>query len=191
MNVLDPSKWVDNYTDYLFSYALFKTRNREEAEDLVQETFLSAYKNRDSFKGNSSEKTWLTSILKNKIIDYYRKEKAGQSLDEYLESTSSSFEESFFSSDEYGTWKKDIGANYFSESPESYLFSKEFQKFLELCLIKLPSRLRSIFVAKYMEEEETDAICKENNITPSNYWVMIFRAKVLLRECLEKKGVLS
>src|SRR6187549_3469283 len=96
MNTTDPSKWVDLYTDYLFSYAFFKTGNREEAEDLVQETFLSAFKSLSGFKGNSTEKTWLTSILKNKIIDYYRKKKSGLSLDEYLATTTDQFESSYF-----------------------------------------------------------------------------------------------
>ena len=191
MNITDPSKWVDLYTDYLFSYALFKTGSKEEAQDLVQETFLSAFKNKDTFKGKSSEKTWLTSILKNKIIDYYRKKKPGMSLDEYVESTSSSFEDSFFKRDDYGHWKNDLGPNYISENPESYLVSKEFQQFLEICLMKLPLRIRNIFTAKYLEDEKAETICKENNITPSNYWVLLFRAKVLLRDCLEKKGVLS
>src|SRR5688572_20288032 len=104
MSQLDPSRWVDNYTDYLFSYAFFKTGSREEAEDLVQETFLSAYKNKEGFRGQSSEKTWLTSILKNKITDYYRKARPMQSMDEYLQATASSFAKNYFSADDYGTW---------------------------------------------------------------------------------------
>jgi RNA polymerase sigma-70 factor (TIGR02943 family) len=189
MELLDPSQWVDKYTDYLYSYAFFKTGKKEEAEDLVQETFLSAFKNKQSFKGNSSEKTWLTRILKNKIIDYYRKTRPEQSLNDYVESTNESFEKKFFTSDEYGHWKMDIDPNYISESPESYLAGKEFRKFLEVCLMKLPQRLRAVFIAKFIDDEKPEDICKENDITSSNYWVMIFRAKVLMRDCLEKKGV--
>jgi len=191
MNTTDPSKWVDLYTDYLFSYALFKTGNREEAEDLVQETFLSAFKNREGFQGNSTEKTWLTSILKNKIIDYYRKKKSGLSLDEYLDTTTQDFDNTYFNVDANHHFNADIGPNYISESPDAYLLTKEFQKFLEICLMKLPMKIRAVFTAKYLDEEKSETICKEYNITPSNYWVLLFRAKVMLRECLEKKGVLS
>jgi RNA polymerase sigma-70 factor (ECF subfamily) len=186
----DPTKWVDLYTDYLYSYAFFKTGNREEAEDLVQDTFLSAFKNLDGFKGNSTEKTWLTSILKNKIIDYYRKKKAGLSLDEYLDSTTGTFNKEYFHGEE-NHWNADIGPNFISESPDAYLLSKEFQKFLEICLMYLPMKIRGVFTAKYLDEEKPEAICKEYQITPSNYWVLLFRAKVMLRDCLEKKGVLS
>ena len=64
--------WVNQYSDALFSWAYYKTSSKETAEDLVQDTFLAAYHKIDSFKGNSQPKTWLFSILNNKIIDYYR-----------------------------------------------------------------------------------------------------------------------
>ncbi len=73
MNNLEPNSWVDNYADYLYRYAQSRVNDSAVAEDLVQETFLSAWKARERFEGRSSEKTWLSSILKNKIIDYYRK----------------------------------------------------------------------------------------------------------------------
>jgi len=186
----DPSKWVDRYTDYLFSYAFFKTGNREDAEDLVQETFLSAFKSLPGFKGNSTEKTWLTSILKNKIIDYYRKKKSGLSLDEYLTATTDQFENSYFTGAERH-FKADIQSNFITESPDAWLLGKEFQKFLEICLMNLPMKIRAVFTAKYLDDEKPETICKEYSITPSNYWVLLYRAKVMLRECLEKKGVLS
>ena len=79
-NRLNYNGWVDNYTDILFSFAFYKTGNREEAEDLVQDTFLSAYKSRETYNGSASEKTWLMAILKNKIIDFYRKPAGSTSL---------------------------------------------------------------------------------------------------------------
>ena len=87
MNTLDTKNWVVNYADYLYSMAYFKVNNQPEAEDLVQETFLSAYKNKDTFKGESAEKTWLTAILNNKIIDYYRKNKFETPFSTYLTET--------------------------------------------------------------------------------------------------------
>lgn len=70
--MLDPKNWISAYGDYLLNHAFFRVRNRELAEDLVQETFISALKSRDTYNGTASERTWLTAILKNKIIDHYR-----------------------------------------------------------------------------------------------------------------------
>ncbi len=190
LHTLDHSNWVDNYADWLFSFAFYKVGKKEDAEDLVQETFLSAYKGRETFNGSATEKTWLTAILKNKIIDYYRKSKVTGNLTDYLNDTEESFEGSFFNADKSGSWNESIRENYFSPAADSYLISKEFQKFLSICLEKMPLKLRSVFLSKYITEEKTADICNEFGITPSNYWIMIFRSKILLRNCLEKKGLL-
>ena len=187
-NTLDYNNWVDNYTDDLYAFAFYKTGKREEAEDLVQETFLSAYKGKDTYNGKASEKTWLMAILKNKIIDYYRKPKITDSFSSYLGKTEESFENSFFDTNNYGRWKEDIHENFFSRATDDYLISKEFQKILSICLEKMPVKLRSIFISKYLDDEKTENICTEHMITASNYWVIIFRSKTLLRSCLEKKG---
>ncbi len=190
-NILDYKNWADRYTDYLFSFAYYKVGKREEAEDLVQETFLSAYKSRDTYSGAASEKTWLMAILKNKIIDYYRKPKIMDSFSTYLDQTEEAFDNSFFDQNNYGRWKEDIGENYFSKGSDSYLISKEFQKFLHICLEQMPTKLKAVFISKYIDDEKTENICKEHGITSSNYWVIIFRSKTLLRTCLEKKGILN
>ncbi|MBC7935185.1 MAG: sigma-70 family RNA polymerase sigma factor [Rhizobacter sp.] len=191
VNTLNYNSWVDKYTDYLFSFAYYKVGKKEEAEDLVQETFLSAYKGRETYNGTASEKTWLMAILKNKIIDYYRKPKITDSFSTYLDQTEESFEHSFFDQDNYGRWSEKVEDNYFSKAADGYLISKEFQKFLSICLEKMPSKLKAVFVSKYIEDEKAENICKEHDITSSNYWVIIFRSKTLLRTCLEKKGVLG
>lgn len=191
LHTLNCDAWVDNYTDYLYTLALYKVGKKEEAEDLVQETFLSAYKNRDTYNGAAAEKTWLTAILKNKIIDYYRKSKVTDSFSDYLDKTEVSFENSFFDNNNYGRWHEEIGGNFFSKASDHYLISKEFQHFLSICLEKMPTKLRSIFISKYIDEDKAENICKEHMISPSNYWVIIFRSKTLLRSCLEKKGVLG
>jgi RNA polymerase sigma-70 factor (TIGR02943 family) len=191
IHTLNVDSWVDNYTDYLYSFAFYKTGKKEDAEDIVQETFLSAFKSKENYKGDASEKTWLMAILKNKICDYYRKPKVAESFSTYLDQTEASFENSFFDENNYGRWSELIRENYFSKAADSYLISKEFQKYLSICLEKMPPKLRAIFVSKYLEDEKTENICKEFGITSSNYWVIIFRSKTLLRTCLEKKGVLN
>ncbi len=95
LKTTQPDTWIARFGDYLYSIALFKTNKVEIAQDLVQDTFLSALKANDHFEGRSSEKTWLTSILNNKIIDYYRKESKSGSMTEYLNDTDESFREIF------------------------------------------------------------------------------------------------
>lgn len=187
-STLAPEKWVDNYSDYLYSYALGRVSNEEEARDLVQDTFLSALKARDSFKGEASEKTWLVSILKRKIIDLYRKNavRKEQSFEE-SEAYKVAYEHYFRDDDGFrpGHW---AGKN----NPQPWNMEKtkteqgEFRKILAACLGKLPQAWSSVFSMKHLDDESSDDICKELNITPSNYWVIIHRAKLQMRECLEK-----
>ncbi|WP_126652238.1 sigma-70 family RNA polymerase sigma factor [Chryseobacterium aureum] len=188
---LAPEQWIDTYADFLYAYTIMRVSSKEDAEDIVQETFLAAYKNVGNFENRSSVKTWLTSILKNKIIDHYRKKSNSnnQSYDDYLDETEESFENSFFNENKYGRWKQDINKNYISESTDHYILSKEFYTIMDLCLQKLPPKLKPLFVAKYMMDEDAEKICKDFNITPSNYWVLLFRAKTLLRSCLEKNEI--
>jgi RNA polymerase sigma-70 factor (ECF subfamily) len=191
VHTLQTNKWVDNYADYLYALALYKLGKKEDAEDVVQETFLSAYKSKDNFRGDSSEKTWLVAILKNKIIDVYRKAKPSNNFSAYIDQTQTSFDNAFFDDNNYGRWSNQITENYFSTAADSYLISKEFQKYLTICIDAMPTKLKSIFISKYMDDEKAENICKEYNITPSNYWVIIFRSKTLLRTCLENKGIMQ
>lgn len=183
------NSWIDTHSDYLFSYTMLKIGHEEDAKDLIQETFLAAYKNIENFKGESSEKTWLVSILKNKIIDYYRKKTKEKPTIQYLNETEDSFDKNFFNDNNFGRWKETINENYLSNSADTYLKGKEFQQYLTFCLNKLPIRLRTVFMAKYIDDETAENICKENEISSSNYWTMLFRSKTLLRTCLEKKGI--
>lgn len=177
-----PSEWVDNYADALFYYAVARVGDRETARDIVQETFLSALQNVDSFRGESSEKTWLFAIVKNKIVDHFRRETAdartaplGDTPDEL---------DRFF--DEGGEWKKTEAPSDWSDNPFRAYRSKEFQGVLERCLATLKAQWRAIFTLKYLEDLKSEEICKELAISPSNYWVIMHRAKLVLRRCIEK-----
>lgn len=186
--MLNPSSWVSNYGDYLFSIALMKTSNTEVAEDLVQDTFLSAIKAADGFKGESNEKTWLVRILNNKIIDYYRKKDVLKGTTDYLESTEHNFDEHFFEANSHSEayWKKEAMPNPWKSDADSAINQAEFNKVLEFCMQKLPAKLLPVFMLKYIDDEDSDKICKELEISSSNYWVIIHRAKLLMRACLEK-----
>ena len=189
-NTLQPEKWVALYADYLFSLAFFKTSKREVAEDLVQDTFLSAWRGKDGFKGDCAEKTWLVRILNNKIIDYYRSSKPGQDYEAYLSETEETFHEDFFSQNEHGRWTNTVPATGYAIAADSTLKQNEFQSVLDKCLHSMPLRLRQIFVEKYLDDRNTDEICATFALTSANYWVIIHRAKVLLRTCLEKNEIL-
>jgi len=187
-NRLSPEGWVDKYADYLYSYALSRVNNADEARDLVQDTFLSALKAKDSFKGEATEKTWLVSILKRKVIDLYRKRavRKEQSFEE-SESYQTAYEHYFRSDDgsRPGHWAGTHNPQPWNEDRMT-LEQGEFRKILAACLGKLPKNWSAVFSMKHIDDEPTETICKELNISWSNYWVIIHRAKLQMRECLEK-----
>lgn len=182
---IDPSQWLQLYGDYLFSLAIIKVSNKETAEDLVQETFMMAIKAKDSFRFESSEKTWLTTILKNKITDYYRRKDVLKNAEEYIAATETSFAGHFFDRTN-GHWLDNAAPGSWTDSADTSVNRNEFYQVVQHCIQKMPSRLVPVFMAKFMDDEDAGVICKEQNISPSNYWVIIHRAKVLMRSCLEK-----
>lgn len=181
-----PSDWIENYADSLFNYAIVRVRDRETAKDLIQDTFLSAFQNRESFRGESSEKTWLFSILKNKIIDHYRKLATDKSVS-FSEGKDPSELDSYF--DAEGEWKESAGPVDWSKSGNDDYTSKEFQETLLRCLERLTAQGRVIFSLKYFDEMEFEEICKQMAISTSNYWVIMHRAKLMLRRCIEKNWI--
>jgi RNA polymerase sigma-70 factor (ECF subfamily) len=185
----DPALWTEKYGDILFSYAMSRIYRRELAEDLVQETFLSALRSKESFKGESKEQTWLISILKNKIIDHYRK--AGSSREKMIldQNWEYSGEESPFQQEGpfKGHWKKEAAPGRSGFSMEDMIEKEEFQRILELCVGLLPEKWAAAFTLKIMEECESTEICKDLDISSSNLWVILHRARLKVRECLEKK----
>lgn len=166
-------KCVANYSNELFVYAYYRVSNREQALDLVQDTFLSAVEANDQFKKQSSMKTWLFSILNNKIIDFYRKK--------YTKTTHK--EKLVFN--EKGHW-----ANPSDESlptPEQLLQNKELGEIIQQCISLLPSKHAAVFKLKHLKQEKTERICKELSISTSNYWTMMHRARILLQQCIQNK----
>lgn len=175
--ILNPKEWVKQYADYLFKFAVLRVRDEQIAQDLVQDTFLSALKAIEKFKGNSTERTWLTGILKHKIIDNYRKQSASlQSIN-----SDKTIEEVFFET-ENGHWKKEHAPQQFAEPMQE----KEFDAVLKACMQKLPKLWASVFLMKHIDEEETAVILSELRLTSANFWVIIHRTKLNLRACLQK-----
>ncbi|RZK56099.1 MAG: sigma-70 family RNA polymerase sigma factor [Pedobacter sp.] len=181
--LLQPKNWVEDHADYLFKYAFLRVRNDDLARDLVQETFLAALKGVTGFDGRCSERTWLTAILKFKIIDVYRKESSGLNHVKKL-AAEESLQEDFFNADD-GHWKKEHAPKPF-ESGQDALQAKEFNKVLQVCMQKLPALWASVFAMKHLDEEKTEVILSELRLTSANFWVIIHRTKLSLRACLQK-----
>ena len=171
------SDWVETHADYLFNFAIGQVRDANVAEDLVQETFLAAVKARNSFSGQSSERTWLVGILRHKICDHLRKTCRERAVrhDPTPASDSESWEESML-------WLHDVAAE--SQLPSHRIELAEFRQNLELALGKLPPRIAQVFQLYEMEERPNHEVCAQMNISESNLWVMLHRARKQLREQL-------
>lgn len=176
---LDPNKWIDNYSDYLFNYAIVRVNNHDMAKDLVQETFFAGLKSAKNFEGKSTERTWLISILKRKIIDYYRKinSKKGQA----------EVRMNFYDDGEKeGNWIEERVPQTWENEAEKKIESAELHHQIDDCIDHLPEKYAMVFRMKTIQEFDTEEICKELDITPSNLWVIIHRARTQLRKCLEE-----
>lgn len=187
INEVNPHKWVANHADYLYAYTITRINDEEQARDLVQETFLAALEKVDRFEGKSTERTWLTAILKNKIIDAYRKRSSG--LARMTDVLHAEQEQHDFFDPADGHWNPAYAPKEFKIEFNDPIEGKEFTSILKKCMQKLPALWLSVFTMKHMDEESTDFICTELKVTPSNYWVIIHRTKVNLRACLQKNWI--
>jgi len=172
---------LDAHRRYLLRVARLELRDGDLAEDVVQETLVAALSARDGFSGRSSLRTWLTGILKHKIIDAIRQKQrraAVASLDETneLDSVDAMF-------DENGAWKA-LPADW--GDPENALSRSEFLQMLEQCLERLPPNAARVFTMREVLELDSAEICKELTITANNLWVILYRARMALRRCLEQ-----
>ena len=174
-----PDHWVDRYGDDLFRYALFRLRDATLAEDVVQETFLAALRARKSFSGRSSERTWLFGILKHKIVDHIRKASRERSVED--PEAPEDVHKNLFN--ERGQWK--VMPTQWVADPSTILEQKEFQDILEKCLENLPARLSDAFSLREMDGLTSKEVCKVLGISATNLWVMLYRARMRLRRCLE------
>lgn len=181
----DPERWVDEHGDYLFKFALIRLRDPAKAEDAVQETFLAALKGGKSFAGRSAEKSWLTGILKNKIYDHFRKaarETSFTDLDFYADEEGDRF---IADGVGQGGWVHKLGPMEWSADPGSSLDNELFWKTFRDCSGKLPNNVAAVFTLREVDGVDSKEICATLNISESNLWVMLHRARMALRRCLE------
>jgi len=174
----DPAYWLDLYGDFLFNFAVGQLRDASEAEDQVQETFLAAFKSRDRFAGQCSERTWLVSILRHKIYDHLRAKYHHPRLADLTRDTVSDADDM----DESLIWLHESAAQCLS--PDRRMDLQEFRAALELALGNLPPRMAQAFQLYEIEERTGNEICATLNISESNLWVMLHRARTQLRKAL-------
>ncbi len=182
---LNPHQWVYTHADYLYAYAIRRINDDEKAKDLVQETFLAALERADKFEGRSSERTWLTAILKNKIVDVYRK-KTALPMSDLINAEKEQHD--FFDQND-GHWNKEYAPQPFGIESADPLHNKEFNEIFKRCMEKLPALWMSIFTMKHLDDESTEKICLDLKVTAANFWVIIHRAKLNLRACLQKNWI--
>ena len=177
----DPGGWVERHGDYLYRFAAAAVRHRQAAEDLVQEALLAAWQGRTGFVGGASERTWLTAILKRKVVDWLRRR-----VRERLRTVAGEpdgFVTALFT--RRGEWKTPPG-RWVRHDPVGPDEREEFWTVLHDCLGKLPPRLHDAFVLRYLDEAAGEAVCRELGLTPSNLWVMLHRARLRMWWCLSR-----
>ena len=180
----DPKTWVEEHGNYLFRYALIRVRNETVAEDLVQDTLLAAFQGKERFSGQSTERSWLTGILKHKVLDHFRR----QARERTVNADDSMPEELEGRFDDLGLWRHEpeSGPTDWGADAAGLMQRKEFMAALKQCISKLPPRCADAFVMREMEATDSDRIQELLGVSPSNFWVLLHRARMQLRLCLEQ-----
>jgi len=175
----DPNLWVDEHGDALYRFALLRVKDPGVAEDLVQETLFSALKGIDRFKGGSSLRTWLVGILKHKIIDHFRRNRPEILTSDLSLMEGETEEERLERGAVRPEWKE------WRDVPSNLMENKEFWGVFSACLDGLPENHRRAFSLREIDGIKGDEICKILDITSTNLWVILHRARGKLRSCLE------
>lgn len=187
--VPEPQQWLVRFGDELYRFALSRVTDTTAAEELVQETFVSALQALHSFRGQASERTWLFVILKRKIIDHYRHQARSPFVP--LTLTADQAPEAEFFQPANGHWRDGQTPSPWRAGGDEgrgdvALEQQEFQQILHDCQQRLSPQQLAVFRLRFVEELPAEEICRELELSSSNYWVIVHRAKLHLRRCLEK-----
>lgn len=177
----DASNWVELHGDALFGFAFVRVRDAATAEDLVQEALVAGVKAGPTFDGRANERTWLMSILKHKIVDHFRRIAREAPLTEE-ESDMSSYDYLFANR---GHWTPQTKPIEWGSNPAAHVEQAEFRKILSGCMDELPERVAKCFALREMDGHDTSTICELLGISTSNFWVIMHRARLHLRRCIE------
>lgn len=185
----DPKEWVAKHGDALFGFALRYVSDRTVAEDLVQECLLGALKAHSSFSGSSSERTWLIGILKNKVMDHFRRSSRETPLNEPEQLSDTADTDYITTGPDVGIWQPNRRPAPWSVDPNDPVEQKQFWEHLKQCLDGLDQRLAKVYNMRDIQEIEYDEVCKVLAVTPTNLRVMLYRARKLMRRCLETNWI--
>jgi RNA polymerase sigma-70 factor (ECF subfamily) len=182
----DAGVWVDDHGDYLYKYAMFRLRDASAAEDAVQETFLAAIKAYANYQGRGSERTWLVGILKHKITDHFRKSIREAPIGETETDDGPEHSEFFTRTDGWDNhWNNDYAPTDWHCTPEQLVEQTDFWRVFNDCLEPLPARTASAFTFREVDGLTSEEICEILSISVNNLWVILHRARLHLRNCLE------
>lgn len=184
----DPKEWIARHGDALFGFALRYVKDRAVAEDLVQEALLAALKSRENFAGQSTERTWIISILKYKVMDYFRKSGREVSLDE-PDRVGDDDSDYITSGPDAGTWNPHRRPKAWSVDPSDPVEQKQFWEHLQRCLDGLDQRLAKVYTLRDIQEIEYDEVCNVLAVKPTHLRVLLYRARKALRRCLEANWI--
>ena len=176
---------LESHRTALLRFAMAQLRDETHAEDCVQETLSAAIQNAERFAGDSSVRTWLIGILKHKILDHFRKTSRERTVS-LEEETSLEDLDALFKDDGHYIEAPAAWAN-----PEQALSQREFFEVLETCMDRLPANTALVFRMREILGVEIEEICKELSITANNCWVLLYRARMSLRGCLEQRWFTS
>lgn len=182
---LNPTEWLDRHGDYLYRYALVRVRNATVAEDLLQETLLAAIGSCKNHEGRSSERTWLTGIMKHKILDYFRRIARAPELQ--MAGNEDHGELDLFEKTGIwqGHWREDQAPVNWPVDAVQLLESREFWETLNRCLSRLPRQMAIAFTLREIDGMSTNEICDVLDVSPNNLWVILHRGRARLRQLLE------
>lgn len=181
-NKFSDAAFISQIRRDMFKFAVLQIKDEGLAEDAVQEALIAAHQNHSTFNGKSAFKTWVFAILKNKIIDILRKRVRESSVSELSDADSDDISDVLFN--QRGFWHPEERPAGWSAPMES-VKDAHFWRVFETCLEGLPENLGRIFMMREFLELESNEMCSTLNISTSNLHVMLYRARVRLRECLE------
>jgi len=172
----------------LYRFALMQLRNATQAEDATQEAMLAVLEKPSNFAGLSTLRTYVTGILKFKIIDMLRASKRENSISAILPGMNNADDDASESDliDQLFTANGHTVENARNwGNPEQTLEQSDFFRVLEVCIEKLPEKTAQVFMMREWLELDSEEICKELELSSSNLWVLLYRARLRLRECLD------
>ncbi len=177
--------------DALLRFALPRVGELETAEDLVQDTLVTAVSNLENFSGDSSLRTWLIGILRHKILDHYRWKQRHPGDQPVSIGNEDTEQDPWFTS--LGVWREDpnAGLEVLDADPARALERTQLRAVLRRCIARLPERLRHVFVLRELEDLDPDATCEAAGIKRGSLPVLLYRARQTLRACLQKQWVRS